>query len=60
MTMAKQKFQITYTAELDTGDLPAEALAEYLQATEETHNLAFTLWEVFGPSMTLQTVERVQ
>jgi hypothetical protein len=58
--MAKTKFRIEYVAELDTGDLSPHALAEYLGALEENSVLNWSLWEVFGNSMTMNLVEVVE
>ena len=57
--MAKSKFTITYAGELDTGDLPPEALAEYLMEADAGPS-DYNLWEVMGNSMDLKSVEVVE
>lgn len=49
------KLVVVYHAEVDGGDLPHEALAEYLFNADKRSS-DWSLWEIAGNSMELQSV----
>jgi hypothetical protein len=54
--VATQTFTVVYTFELDTGDVPAEAVAEMLKAND-VGTSDYNVWEVAGATMTLRRIE---
>ena len=50
------KYTATYEFEIESGEVPAEAIAEYLMAAEKSGSM-FNCWELAGQTIQLISVQ---